>query len=213
MRMLREQSAALERRAESWLRANIAIERSLAAKATSNPDGAIAHARVSLELRTALSDRRGQADALTTLADCYVDLAQPEAAALVRRLGDVLTTLEFERASALVDWLREDYDSATRRFRLVAEEAMRVGSVNNITAAIRGLGDVAAARGNREAAIELHALVAGHPATTPFSRARSEEALRQLVPVHHRDDLDAIRERMRATSLRDHALEILAGVE
>jgi hypothetical protein len=63
------------------------------------------------------------------------------------------------------------------------------------------MGDVYFDLGEFETAAELHAFVAGHPATMPFSCARAEAALAAETVHLGPDGLAGIRARMRAAHL------------
>jgi tetratricopeptide (TPR) repeat protein len=209
---------------ESWFLSFILAERTLTSKAQSDNDGAMRLVVRMHAARERFGDTRGVADALVYLADTCIDRADADGAMdaleraepIVQRLGDLSLVSEWDRARGLIDWLRGDAGAALERFARVAELSMKIGNVNNVIAALRGMGDVYVDLGQFQVAAEQHAFVAGHPATMPFSRARAETAIDEEATHLGHDRIDEIRERMRTAHLPLYTAEcverIRAGV-
>jgi DNA-binding winged helix-turn-helix (wHTH) protein/tetratricopeptide (TPR) repeat protein len=202
-------TSLLTSRGETWFLSFILGERSLNAKARGDSEQALALARRTLAVREQFGDARGVAEALITIADCHIDAADADGALgsldraepIVQRLGDLSLVSEWERARSHIDWLGRNPAAALHRLAEVAELSLQIGNVNNIVAALRGMGDVYFDLGEFETAAELHAFVAGHPATMPFSCARAEAALAAETVYLGPDGLAGIRARMRAAHL------------
>lgn len=160
------------------------------------------------------------AEALIELVGSYGDAADAEpgesclrrADAIATRLGDPIITSEFLRARALHGWLRRDYDAALSRAAEAAELSIRIGSVNNVLGTPRLVGHVMEETGNIAAAAEIHAFVAGHPASLPFSRARAQAALHHAAAALSEAEVQRIRERIGSAQLGEFTASVLARI-
>lgn len=185
---LRKAAELLGEETGHWFLATLNIERCVNEKARGNLSAAVALARRASELRTLLRDRRGAVDALITLGDTYMDAGDPvaarevlaEAERLVHRLGDLSMVTEYERSMGLLRIIEGDLDGALALLVASVEHSQQAGAANNVLGSLRGIGDILALQGNVGLACDIHAFVWSHPATTPFSVAKSSQSLEQL---------------------------------
>jgi hypothetical protein len=213
-------ASLLARQGESWFLSSILVERVLTSKSLGDAELAMALVERSRSYREQFGDLRGVADSLIMFADCRVDAADADGALaaltraepLVQRLGDLSLVSEWERARCHVDWLRGNHDAALARLAEVAVLSVKIGAVNNVIAALRGMGDVFLDQQQYELAAELHAFVIGHPATMPFSRARAEAAFALEAANLPADTVERIRERMRSAHLPVYTADIVARI-
>lgn len=213
---LEEAAALLERalailaaRDESWFRSSVLMELAFNAKARGDIATGVTHAEEAYAIRSGLGDRRGVAEALIELAGSHCTLHDAamaearcrEAEPIVRKLGDPGLTSELDRALALTAWVRKDLPEALECAARAAELSLRIGSVNNILGSLRIAGQVFEQAGELEPAVEIFALVLGHPASPPFARAASAAALERLGKRLPAEDLAQIRARGRDAHL------------
>jgi DNA-binding winged helix-turn-helix (wHTH) protein len=217
---LERAAAMLSARGERWLLATIRVEQSGVAKCFGDVARARSYSAEALELRRAFDDARGMADALIQIADSHLDafeadLAQQacdQAAKALERLGDLGVLAELQRALARVAWLRRDLDEAMRLLVECGELSMKVNAVNNVLAIHRGIGDVCMDREDYHAAAELHAFVAEHPASTAFSKALSEAALRHIAARISDEEVAAARARAATYNYHAFSRAVFAAV-
>ncbi|GAB4335148.1 MAG: hypothetical protein Kow0010_22500 [Dehalococcoidia bacterium] len=219
VRLLLDRTASLlERTGERWFLSNIAMERAAGAKGTGDLDLCERLTWQAYEIRAEFGDSRGMADALIALADVCIDRADPDGAMvrllrskpIVDRLGEAALVVEYERASALMAWLRVEHDAALSQFARVAELSSRIVAINNVIAALRGIGDILLDREQYAAAAEILSFVARHRASTPWARARATTSLERLATVLSAEELARAAERSASAHLGTYAPAVVA---
>ena len=200
---------------EHWFLATLNIERAVNAQGLGDGRAAVRFGHKALEFRRSLRDPRGTVDALISLGDSHMNLGEAaaarevltEAEALVHRLGDVNMVTEYERAMGLLWIVEGDLAAALDLLVSSVRHSQAAGSANNVLGSLRGIADVLWLRGDLDLACQVYAFVWAHPATTPFSVAKSRAVLEMLGV-----DVDSLpRPEMRLHEFASHVTGLLAG--
>ncbi len=216
---LEQAAAILEGRGERWLLSNIRAEQVVFAKAYGDTVAARAQAEQVLALRTALADGRGMAEAYILMTDICLDEVDSAAGntlcasaeAIIDRIGDLGLKAEVLRCKARIAWIDEDFQRATEMLVECGELSFRVSARNNVLSVLRNFADLAIDRDDIHAAAEIHAFVAEHPASTAFSRALSDAAVREMTARIGEAEIAAVRRRVRDYELGAFARAVFAA--
>lgn len=189
VRLSGQAAMILEALGETWLRGFVEIERGLAAGANGNRAAAAEHQHRAYLLRKELRDPQGMGSALVYLCGTLIALGRhdevralhAEARGYFEVAGDATGLAEVERSEAMLELELGNLDAAAAQLLSALRMSLALSFTNNVLSVIRGLALILAERGETETALRALRYVAGHPATTPFSRALAESEIRDFV--------------------------------
>ena len=189
VRLSGQAAMILEALGETWLRGFVEIERGLAAGANGNRAAAAEHQHRAYLLRKELRDPQGMGSALVYLSGTLIALGRheevralhAEARGYFEVAGDATGLAEVERSEGMLELDLGNLDAAAAQLLSALRMSIALSFTNNVLSVIRGLALILAARGESEVALGALRYVAGHPATTPFSRALAESEIRGFV--------------------------------